>query len=189
MNNHLPHIVFELEALLDANCDLKERLIKQLKENAVSNPDLQTNPVQSLEQLFKWLCRFLTVMPWEGLQELAIEQSVFRRIDQSTGYFYFIFQHLQDNTELNRWMQAFNRVWGEMLNKESSWTEHYYNLIKTDPLFELSTGKYESQENWHCWNDFFSRKLSADYVLPMDFFVADGIRYPWYEVKGTYKTA
>lgn len=194
MNNSQIHIVEELQTLLLSDNRLRERLVGQLAKNMVCNPDIQTNPVRSLEQLFAWLNRFLVVMPWEGLYKdplfedltehtLSAHLSVFRRIDQSTGYFYFIFQHLQDD-RLNCWMQSFNRAWGENLNKESSWSEGYYNLLKEDPLFELSIGKYESKNNWHCWNDFFARNLRSDYVLPSDFFVADGVRYPWYSIEG-----
>jgi phosphatidylserine decarboxylase len=39
-------------------------------------------------------------------------------------------------------------------------------LAQADSLFQLQTGRYESPDNWHSWNDFFTRRLS-DPIVPV----------------------
>ena len=64
--------------------------------------------------------------------------------------------------------------------------------MKSDPLFELDTDKYESPANWHCWNDFFSRRLSKEGFFALISrnedsdrvaFVADGVEYAWLPIR------
>ena len=162
---------------------------------ACSNPDRHTNPVRSLDELYLWLERFLTVMPWEGLTDGARnkeqrtktaalkeqgaknkEQGLFRRIDQSIGYMYYIFGDLQYEPRIAEWLHEYNTAWAEHLNSAESWNSEYYELLKSDPLFELDTDKYESPECWHSWNDFFSRRLNSKSQVT---WVAEGQQHPW----------
>ena len=158
-------VVRQLADLFAVRDDLRTMMERSLERAAACNPDRVTNPVRSLTDLYGWIDRFLTAMPWEGIEAGAGNngQGLFRRIDQATGYFYYLFGDLQFQPAIAEWIRLYNKAWAEFLNSPASWNHEYYNLLKSDPLFELHTGKYESPDNWHCWNDFFARRLSGRY--------------------------
>ena len=194
--------------LLQAN-GLKHTLQQTIEAHRHDNPDPQTNPVRSLDDLFIWLDRFLTVMPWEGLatgtknkdlrqptderaknkeqgtKTAAMKgQGLFRRIDQSIGYQYYNFGDLQYEPRIAEWLKRYNAAWAEHLNSSESWNNRYYELLKSDPLFELDTDKYESPDHWHCWNDFFSRRLNSSSQVP---WVAEGQQHTWLPISADSK--
>lgn len=179
-------IVEQLKYIICNNPSLCKRIELRLQTNAQENSDLQTNPVRSLEDLYAWLERFLTSMPWEGLAvgTKSKEQGLFRRIDQATGYFYYLFGDLQYEPRIAEWIKQYNAAWAEHLNSSESWNNEYYELIKSELLFELNTDKYESPEKWHCWNDFFSRRLNSNSQVPE---VAEGQQHPWLPIDANSK--
>lgn len=132
------------------------RLETQIAANMAANPDRKTNPVQSLQDFYHYATRYLTAMPWQGL-DMSEDEGLFHRIDQSIGYFYYIFGDLQNDPEVARWLSAYDTEWGRWLSSADSWNDECLRLVQADPLFELS--RYESPDHWHCWNDFFSRHL------------------------------
>ena len=132
------------------------RLEAQIAANTSANPDPKTNPVQSLQDFYHYATRYLTAMPWQGL-DMSEDEGLFHRIDQSIGYFYYIFGDLQNDPEVARWLSAYDTEWGRWLSSADSWNDECLRLVQADPLFELS--RYESPDHWHCWNDFFSRHL------------------------------
>ena len=185
-------VIDRLKHILANDTRLREQLVRTIDKAAADNPDPQTNPVRTLDDLYEWLERFLTVMPWEGLTSVNKEQRLFRRIDQSIGYQYFLFGDVQYEPKIAEWLKQYNTAWAEHLNSSESWNEEYLELLKSDPLFELGTNKYESPANWHCWNDFFSRRLSKEGFLSLTSrnedsdrvaFVADGVKYPWLPIR------
>ena len=185
-------VIDRLKHILANDTRLREKLVRTIDKAAADNPDPQTNPVRTLDDLFEWLERFLTVMPWEGLASVNKEQRLFRRIDQSIGYQYFLFGDVQYEPKIAEWLKQYNTAWAEHLNSSESWNDEYLELLKSDPLFELDTDKYESPANWHCWNDFFSRRLSKEGFLALTSrnedsdrvaFVADGVEYPWLPIR------
>ena len=181
-------VVDRLRHILANDTNLSEKVVRTINKAAADNSDLQTNPVRSLDDLYIWLARFLTVMPWEGLtfgaknkeqrtKTAALkEQGLFRRIDQSIGYQYYIFGDLQYEPQIAEWLHKYNAAWAEHLNSSESWNNEYYELLKSDPLFELDSDKYESPDHWHTWNDFFSRRLNSSSQAP---WVAEGTRHGW----------
>lgn len=193
-------VIDRLKHILANDTRLREKLVRTIDKAAADNPDPQTNPVRTLDDLYKWLERFLTVMPWEGLTSgkqraktaSLAEQRLFRRIDQSIGYQYFLFGDVQYEPKIAEWLKQYNTAWAEHLNSSESWNDEYLELLKSDPLFELNTDKYESPANWHCWNEFFSRRLSKEGFLALTSrnedsdrvaFVADGVKYPWLPIR------
>ncbi len=132
------------------------RLEAQIAANRVTNPDRKTNPVQSLQDFYSYATHYLTAMPWQGL-DMSEDEGLFHRIDQSIGYFYYIFGDLQNDPEVARWLSAYDTEWGRWLSSADSWNDECLRLVQADPLFELS--RYESPNHWHSWNDFFSRHL------------------------------
>lgn len=132
------------------------RLEAQIAANVAANPDPKTNPVQSLQDFYAYATHYLTAMPWQGL-DMNEDEGLFHRIDQSIGYFYYIFGDLQNDPDVARWLSAYDTEWGRWLSSADSWSDECLRLVQADPLFELSC--YESPDHWHSWNDFFSRHL------------------------------
>ncbi|MCQ2182426.1 MAG: phosphatidylserine decarboxylase [Bacteroidales bacterium] len=169
-----------LEEIISSDKDVSACILHSIQSAAEHCPDLRMNPVRSLDGLYSFLDRFLTSMPWESLG-LGEEMSLFRRIDQSTGYFLYLFDQpleelegrgylypsVQFIPEVAEWIKAFNNEWREYLDSPASWDESCLRSVSSDPLFGLGCGWYESPDNWHCWNDFFSRKLSGPAARPI----------------------
>lgn len=177
-------VVIALSELFHRRPDLRQAMEQALAEAALLCPDKAMNPVRSLSALYDFLDSFLLSMPWEPLYSSAVhEASLFRRIDQSTGYFYFLFQDLQYEPDIASWIKAFNRAWAEFLSSPESWNDEYYRLLLSDPLFCLQTDKYESPDNWHCFNDFFARRLGEKALRSFDA-VAEGVAFPWQTITG-----
>lgn len=169
-----------LEALLDSDEELSGLVRRSVALAAVRCPDRRLCPVQSLDDLYVFLDRFLVSRPWESLG-LGEEMSLFRRIDQSTGYFLYLFDQpleelegrgylypsVQYVPEMAAWIRDFNNAWRKFLDSPDSWDADCLALVASDPLFGLSLGWYEAPERWHCWNDFFSRRLSGPAARPL----------------------
>ncbi len=155
------------------NISLRRLLEQSLRQAAIANPHLETNPVRTVEEWCAYVERFAHLMPWQGM-DIGEDASFFRRIDQNIGYFYFlldqpldalrdkgyIYPSLQYEPRVAAWLKDYNTAWGEYLSSPDSWNDSYYNLARTDALFELQTNRYESPDNWHSWNDFFARRLN-----------------------------
>ncbi len=156
-------VVERLRHILENDGRLRSRVEQTIEEAAESNPDTRTNPVRSLEDLYAWLERFLTVMPWEGIESGGKGQGLFQRIDQSIGYQYYLFGDLQYEPKIAEWLKQYNTAWAERLNSSESWNDTYFEMLRSDPLFELDGNKYELSANWRCWNDFFARRLAGEY--------------------------
>ena len=58
-----------LMALLDADEQLRAMMEKSLAQAAAINPDPDTNPAQTLEQLYDFLDWAATCMPWNVLRD------------------------------------------------------------------------------------------------------------------------
>ncbi len=155
--------------LLTKYPDLRTALEKELQRAAIENPHLDTNPVWTIEDWCAYVERFARRMPWQTM-DIGEDASFFRRIDQNIGYFYFLLGDLQYEPHVAQWLKAYNIAWGEWLSSPESWNDEYYQLALSDPLFELASGRYESPDNWHSWNDFFARRLNNTlHITPYTF--------------------
>ena len=152
-----------LNGLLTKYPDLCALLEQRLQQAAIENPHLETNPVRTMEQWCAYVERFAHLTPWQTM-DIGEDASFFRRIDQNIGYFYFLLGDLQYEPRIAQWLKEYNIAWGEWLSSEDSWSDEYYQLALSDPLFELATDRYESPDNWHSWNDFFARRLRKSYI-------------------------
>ncbi len=171
-------IVEKYKSILAAKPDLLLKMQKRFEFMASENPSALTNPVRSVSDFYDFCNCFLSTMPWLMLKQDETNKGwgLFRRIDQAIGYFYYVLGDLQYEPQIAQWLKEYHDCWAEYLNSPQSWSEQYYRLALSDPLFELTLGKYESPQNWHCWNDFFSRRLSSSNFLP---YVADGTAFAW----------
>ena len=155
-NNQSP--IVQLQDLLKADAKLRALLEQRLQQAAIENPHMETNPVRTIEQWCAYVERFAHLMPWQTM-DIGEDASFFRWIDQNIGYFYFLLGDLQYEPRVAQWLKEYNIAWGEWLSSSESWKDDYYQLALSDPLFELATDRYESPDNWHSWNEFFTRRL------------------------------
>ena len=175
-------VIERIKQLLVFDSRLRDLVCRSLERAALANPNRNTNPVRTLDEWLAYVERFLHLMPWQGM-DIGEDASFFRRIDQNIGYFYFlldqpldelkdkgyIYPSLQYEPQIARWLVDYNKAWGNYLDSPDSWSDHYYRLALTDPRFELQTDRYESPDNWHCWNDFFTRRLQTSLNSPTSF--------------------
>lgn len=183
-------MVYRIKQILDSDVSLRDWVEQSLKKAAIANPHPETNPVKTIEDWFVYLERFVHLMPWQAM-DIGEDASFFCRIDQNIGYFYFlldqpldalmdkgyIYPSLQYEPHIAAWLVEYNKAWGKWLSSADSWNDSYYNLARTDARFELDTDRYESSDNWHSWNDFFTRKLNHQLKITNHQFISpcDGV--------------
>jgi phosphatidylserine decarboxylase len=167
-------ITKRLMALADQNPDLKRLLVSSIEKARTINPDLSTNPAQTLEQYYDFIDWASKSMPWALLPKLSYPR-LYDLMDQSLAYFYFIndqpldelngkgYYHnsIQYHEPYQTWLLEFTKYWGLFLSTKDSWNEGYYQRALSDERFGLGKGWYEAPSNWRSFNDFFSRRLSS----------------------------
>ncbi len=179
MSAHEP-ITEKLIKVLEAEPQLKELLEKSIMAAWRENPDPRTNPVHSIEDYLQFIDRCSSSMPWDMLDGTG-DDGIYDRIDQGLNYFYFLndrpLAELEGRGLYNAsmqyvgayrdWLVEFARDWGEYLSRPETWGTEYLELVRSDARFGLGRGWYESPENWHSFNDFFSRRLSSSAARPI----------------------
>lgn len=170
----------DLKALLEADPKLMALMEESLAAAAAINPDPDTNPAQSIEQLYAFLDWAATCMPWNVLREESYP-TLYDRIDQSVDYFWFLvdqplkaleglgyyYPSLQYHEPIAGWCRRYAECWGSYLSTPGSWSEAYLKLFRQDGRFGLDTGWYEDSSRWMSFNDFFARRLSDPSVRPI----------------------
>ncbi len=181
IQNHKP-ITKELIALLEENPSLEGLLERAIAKAAAANPNPDTNPSQSLEEYFAFVDRVSAALPW-AVNPSGRYSSLYWRIDQGMGCFYFIgdqpleeleglgYYHpsLMYHEPFRSWMNRFVSVCGQYLDTADSWNEAYYRNALANPDFHLDDGTYEDPQNWRTFNDFFTRALRAPEERPIAF--------------------
>ena len=164
----------ELIALVDGNAQLKTLLEKALAKGVVQNPDIKTNPVQTLADYYDFVEWAAHAMPWTVISKPE-GTDIFTRIDQSLNYFFFINdipldeldgQSLYNNSlqyyePYRSWLKTFAKAWGAYLDSPDSWCPAYYEIVAKEDTFGLAKGWYEDPSNWNTFNQFFARKLKS----------------------------
>ena len=160
--------------LVENNSELKQLLTESIEKCREINPDKESNPVQSLSEYYDLVEWSTKCMPWDIVPQPA-GRDLFNRIDQSLNYFYWLvdqdldelkdkgYYHpsLQYHEPFRSWLVDYTKEWGKYLSTEDSWNEEYLATVKANEKFGLQNGWYESEDNWHSFNDFFSRKLAS----------------------------
>ena len=166
--------------LLEADPELKELMEKSIAAAAEINPDPDTNPVQSLDELFDFLDWATVCMPWDVLTD-AEYPTLYDHIDQSVCYIWFLFDQpleelegkgyyyptLQYHEPVAGWLKEYSDEWGAFLSTEDSWNDVIYYRIKTDPSMNMQSGWYADANVWHTFNEWFSRHLVDSSVRPV----------------------
>jgi phosphatidylserine decarboxylase len=172
-------ITMELVRLVEKSPEVGSMLEASIAEAKKANPDLKTNPVQSLEQYYDFIDRASELVPQEVLDHPA--DLTRHQILQSICYFYFLVDQplpelenkgLFDNTiqyygPFSTWLGHFADAWGAFLDTEHSWGSHFYREFSKDPRFGLQRGWYEDPARWKTFNQFFSRHLKSPAMRPI----------------------
>ncbi|MBR2142541.1 phosphatidylserine decarboxylase [Anaerovibrio sp.] len=162
------------------NPDIQILVEKSIKQASIINPDRKTNPVQSLNELYGFLDYTVTCMPWNIMPEERYG-SFSTKCDQSILYVYWLLdqplEELKDKglfypsveylEPIYTWLTEYNNTWRDFLDSEASWKQEYLDMLLRDPSWNLDKGWYESPDNWHSFNEFFSRKLSNGNARPI----------------------
>ena len=162
------------------NPDIRILVEKSIKQASIINPDRKTNPVQSLDELYGFLDYTVTCMPWNIMPEERYG-NFSTKCDQSILYVYWLLdqplEELKDKElfypsveylePIYTWLTEYNNTWRDFLDSEASWKQEYLDMLLRDPSWNLDKGWYESPDNWHSFNEFFSRKLSNGNARPI----------------------
>ncbi len=162
------------------NPDIQILVEKSIKQASIINPDRKTNPVQSLNELYGFLDYTVTCMPWNIMPEERYG-NFSTKCDQSILYVYWLLdqplEELKDKElfypsveylePIYTWLTEYNNTWRDFLDSEASWKQEYLDMLLRDPSWNLDKGWYESPDNWHSFNEFFSRKLSNGNARPI----------------------
>lgn len=186
-----PHeqITIDFIDMIEADPELYALVEKSIALAATVNPSPEMNPIQSMEDYFKFLDWCATCMPWGVINDDSI--SLYSSIDQNLDYFYFLLDQplpelagrgyyypcLEYHEPVASWVKQYCADWGSFLSTEASWNDDYYNLVCSNSDFNMNCGWYSSENIWTSFNDWFSRKLvspdqrpisDADIVAPAD---------------------
>ncbi|MCF7970870.1 MAG: phosphatidylserine decarboxylase [Methylococcaceae bacterium] len=169
----------DLIDLVKNNPEIKQMLVASITKAKKVNPDLKTNPVQSLSDYYDYIDNAVELIPQNILKNPA--NLTRDQILQSICYFYFLidqplpelkgkglFNHsLQYYPPFSAWVHRFVNAWGDFLNTEKSWDQKTYQGYYNDPRFGLQKGWYESSSHWKTFNAFFSRYLKSIDARPI----------------------
>ena len=165
---------------LEADPELMALMEKSIAAAAEINPDPDTNPVQSVEELYDFLDWAVTCMPWNVLTDVSYP-ALYDHIDQSVDYIWFLLDQplpelegkgyyyptLQYHEPIATWCREYSDEWGAFLSTEESWNDIYYQRIKSDPSMNMQYGWYAENNVWHTFNEWFSRHLIDPSVRPI----------------------
>lgn len=183
-------VTLELKGYLDADPELMAMMEKSIEKARAINPDHDTNPIQSVEDLYAFIDWAVEGVPW-SLISAADYADLYDHIDQSVDYLWFLFDQpleelegkgyyyptLQYHEPIASWLAKYSDVWGSYLSTTDSWNDEYYEKIKNDPTMNMQRGWYADENVWTTFNEWFSRHLidpsvrpiaDADVVAPAD---------------------
>ena len=165
---------------LEGNPELKALMEKSIRKSHEVNPDPNTNPVNSVDELYDFLDWAVTCMPWNVLTGVSYP-TLYNSIDQSIDYIWFLLDQpleelegkgyyyptLQYHEPIATWCKEYSDEWGAFLSTEDSWNDIYYQRIKEDPSMNMQYGWYANTNVWTTFNEWFSRSLVDPSVRPI----------------------
>ena len=170
----------ELKKYLDEDPELLAMLEKSIQKAAEINPDMDSNPVRSVDDFYDLVDWNVKAMPWNVLTGIECP-SVFDHIDQSVDYLWYLLDQpleelegkgyyyptLQYHEPISTWLRDYSREWGAFLSTEESWNDEYYEAVKKDPNMNMRDDWYGDANIWKTFNEWFSRKLIDPSARPI----------------------
>ncbi len=170
----------ELKKYLEDDPELMALMEKSIQKAAEINPDEDTNPIRSVEDLYDLIDWNVKAMPWNVLTDKEYP-SIFESIDQSIDYLWFLFDQPLDELEgkgyyyptlqyhepISTWLRNYSNEWGDFLSTEESWNDEYYEAVKNDPNMNMKSEWYGDGNIWNTFNEWFSRSLIDSSVRPI----------------------
>ncbi|MBQ9187240.1 MAG: phosphatidylserine decarboxylase [Prevotella sp.] len=170
--------------ICNANDEVRRLLEQSVRQAAEVNPDRDYNPAQTLPEFFLFVDRNIRSLPWDVMlipSPTDYGVSLYGRVDQGIGYFWFVVQQPLDELRdrgyyyptveyvepFASWLTTYSQAWGEWLSTKESWNDNYYNLVANDPDWGLTEGWYGEGNQWNSFNDFFARRLVSPDVRPI----------------------
>ena len=170
----------DLQKLLEADPALMAMMEKSIAKAAEINPDRETNPVQSVQDLYDYIDWAVTCMPW-SLMDDERHPTLYSSIDQSVCYIWFLvdqpleelenrgyyYPTLQYHEPIASWLKQYSDDWGAFLNTPESWNDTYFRRAMEDPTMNMQYGWYGVENIWNSYNDYFSRHLITPAMRPI----------------------
>ena len=187
MPQPLPHhtqAVTELMDICNHNTEVRKLLQHAIRQATDINPDRRYNPAQTIEEFYDFVDYNVRCLPWDVMltpSPTPYGQSLYGRVDQGIGYFWFVVDQPLDELRdhgffyptiefvepFASWLSTYSQTWGDFLNTEESWNDTYYQMVANDPDWGLSKGWYGEGNQWRTFNEFFARSLVSPDVRPI----------------------
>ena len=176
--------VSELINICNQNAEVRGLLEHAIRQAADINPDRRYNPAQTLDEFYAFVDRNVRCLPWNVMlnpSPTEYGQSLYGRVDQGIGYFWFVVDQPLDELRdrgffyptiefvepFATWLTTYSQTWGDFLDTEDSWNDAYYQMVANDPDWGLSKGWYGEGNLWRTFNEFFARGLVSPDVRPI----------------------
>lgn len=170
----------QLISIVENDGRVKQLLTKAIEKGKAINPDVSTNPVQSLEAYYDFVDRSQKTMPWDVIF-CPGQPTVFGCMYQALCYCYFIncmpLEELEGENfftasvqyvePYRSWLIEYCKAWGTFLSSPESWNKEYEALMMQQEELGMTKGWYEDPSNWHSFNDFFARHLKSPDQRPI----------------------
>ena len=119
--------------MLKTNPEVEQLMRKSIAAAAEINPDRETNPVQSLDEIYDFIDYTVTCMPWNILPEERYD-SFATKCDQSILYLYWLMDQPLDELRdkdlfypsveylepVYIWLSGYNNSWRDFLDTKDS---------------------------------------------------------------------
>lgn len=176
--------VSELINICNQNAEVRGLLEHAIRQAADINPDRRYNPAQTLDEFYAFVDRNVRCLPWDVMlnpSPTEYGQSLYGRVDQGIGYFWFVVDQPLDELRdrgffyptvefvepFASWLTTYAQSWGDFLNTEESWNDTYYQMVANDPDWGLTEGWYGEGNQWRTFNEFFARSLASPDARPI----------------------
>ena len=176
--------VKELINICNNNSEVRSLLEHAISQAAEINPDRRYNPAQTLDEFYTFVDHNIRCLPWDVMlnpSPTEYGQSLYGRVDQGIGYFWFVVDQPLDELRdrgffyptvefvepFASWLTTYSQSWGDFLDTEESWNDTYYQMVANDPDWGLSKGWYGEGNQWRTFNEFFARSLVSPDVRPI----------------------